>query len=303
MLQLNNTQMKIMTTTMLKSLQIMKPEKLRIIDNSKVNDIINTQLDFYKKHNYFNFSASNPLNINYYKDQYWLIDGQHRLAAMETLYTNHGHNIEIYVLIVNVNSDEEMRLNYEMINENTPLPDFSLFEDVDKKIPETVALHFQALYPKIWAKTPKAKKPYVYFNYFQESLAYICDQTNIKDVSKLQEMIINYNNKLSKWDKLVFKIQYNINDVMYNVAKEQGFYLGLFTYQSNEEYGFQWAKDIVEEYTGNINKEHTNENTNEKIKKNIFPSYSMKYAYNNKEYEKRIDNNDQYTWACYYESH
>ena len=82
MLQLNNTQMKIMTTTMLKSLQILKPEIQRIIDVNKVSDITNLQLDFFKNHEYFNFSASSPLNIHHYKDQYWLIDGQHRLDSM-----------------------------------------------------------------------------------------------------------------------------------------------------------------------------------------------------------------------------
>jgi len=269
MLQLNNTQMKIMTTTMLKSLQIVKPEIQRIIDNNKVYDIVNLQLDFFKKHNYFNFSASNPLNLHYFKDQYWLIDGQHRLAAMESLYTNHGHNIETYVIIVSVNTDEELRLNYEMINKNTPLPDFSLFENIDKKIPETVALHFQLLYPKIWAKTTKARRPHIFLNYFQETLAYICDIVNIKDVTELQNLVTNYNEKLSKWDFNVFQTSYKVNDSMYKIAKEQGFYLGLFSYQPSEEYGFQWAKKIVEEHTGKIIKSTSSYSKKKKIPKKV----------------------------------
>ena len=269
MLQLNNTQMKIMKTTVLKSLKILKPEIQRIIDNNKVNDIVNLQLDFFKKHNFFNFSASNPLNIHHYKDQYWLIDGQHRLAAMETLYTTHGHNIETYVLIVNVDTYEELKLNYEMINKNTPLPDFSLFENVDKQIHETVALNFQLLYPKIWAKNTKARRPHLFYNYFQESLAYICEQGDIKEVDELQELVRNYNEKLSKWDANVFQTSYKVNDSMYKTAKEVGFYLGLFSYQPSEEYGFQWAKKIVEEYTGKIIKSTSSYSKKKKIPKKV----------------------------------
>ena len=269
MLQLNNTQMKIMKTTVLKSLKILKPEIQRIIDNNKVNDIVNLQLDFFKKHNFFNYSASNPLNIHHYKDQYWLIDGQHRLAAMETLYTTHGHNFETYVLIVNVDTYEELKLNYEMINKNTPLPDFSLFENVDKQIPETVALNFQLLYPKIWAKNTKARRPHLFYNYFQESLAYICEQGDIKEVDELQELVRNYNEKLSKWDANVFQTSYKVNDSMYKTAKEVGFYLGLFSYQPSEEYGFQWAKKIVEEYTGKIIKSTSSYSKKKKIPKKV----------------------------------
>lgn len=269
MLQNDNTQMKIMTTTMLESLQISKPEIQRIIDNNKVCDIVNFQLDFFKKHNHFNFSASNPLNLHYYKDQYWLIDGQHRLAAMNSLYTNHGHNIETYVLIVNVNTEEELRSNYEMINKNTPLPDFSLFKNIDKKIPETVAVDFQILYPRIWAKTTKARRPHIFFNYFQEALAYICDQSNIKHVTELKNLVTNYNEKLSKWDANVFQNSYKVNESMYKMAKEQGFYLGLFSYQPSEEYGFQWAKKIVEEYTGRTIKSTSSYSKKKKIPKKV----------------------------------
>jgi hypothetical protein len=51
-----------MTTTVLKSLQILKPEIQRIIDNNKVYDIVNLQLGFFKKNNYFNFTELNNSN-------------------------------------------------------------------------------------------------------------------------------------------------------------------------------------------------------------------------------------------------
>lgn len=269
MLNINNTKIQKLTTTSLMSLQILKPEIQRIIDNTKVVDIVNLQLDFFKKHNYFNFSASGLLNIHHFKDQYWLLDGQHRLAAMEILYDNHGHNIEAYVLTVSVNTYEELKFNYDMINKNTPLPDFSLFENIDKKIPELVAVFFQQKYSKMWSKTSKARRPHIYFNYFQETLAYICDQLNIKDVQSLQDLITDYNTKLSSWEEDVFKETYKVNESQYNSAKDHGFFLGLFSYQPSEEYGFQWARKIVEEQTGKIIKSTSSYSKKKKIPKKV----------------------------------
>ena len=48
-----------------------------------------------------------------------------------------------------------------MINKNTPLPDFSLFENIDKKIPEQVALQFMSEYPTIWSKTSRARITFI----------------------------------------------------------------------------------------------------------------------------------------------
>ena len=56
---------------------------------------------------------------------------------------------------------------------------------------------------------------------------------------------------------------------MYKTAKEVGFYLGLFSYQPSEEYGFQWAKKLVEEYTGKIIKSTSSYSKKKKIPKKV----------------------------------
>ena len=188
---------------------------------------------------------------------------------MESLYNNHGHNVEVYVLIVKITTYDELKFNYEMINKNTPLPDFTLFENVDKCVPETVANHFQLKHPKIWSKTSKARRPHIYFNYFQETLAYICDQTGIDEPQELQDLITNFNDKLCKWDAKVFQTTHKINENQYKSAKEHGFYLGLFSYISCEEYGFPWAKKLVEDCTGKIIKSTLSYSKKKKIPKKI----------------------------------
>lgn len=269
MLSINNTRIEKMSTKDINVLTIMKPEIQRIIDNSKVEEIIKMQLEYFKEHNHFNLSASSPLNIHFYENKYWLLDGQHRLSAMEKLYTHYGHNIEVYVQIVNVDNYEELKNNYEMINMNTPLPDFTIYSDVDKNIPESVANYFQLIYPKIWSRNRKARRPHIYFNYFQETLAYICEQLKIKDIEVLKDIIIKYNERLSKWGADAFEKSYKVNESIYKIANEQGFYIGLFSYQPSEEYGYQWAKKIVEENTGKIIKSTSSYSKKKKIPKKI----------------------------------
>jgi hypothetical protein len=249
-ININNTIMKKMSTTKIQQMNILKPDIQRIIDNIKVQDIVNMQLIYFKKYLCFNFNASGPLNIHVLEGKYYLLDGQHRLAALDYLYKNHSHNIEVYIILVNVDSCEELEFNYNMINNNTPLPDFSSFHNINKQIPETVAVNFQQMYPKMWSASTRSRRPHIFFNHFQESLAYICEKVNITDVHILQDLITNYNDKISKWDANIVKKNFNVNDKMFNVAVEQGFYMGLISHQSCEEYGYQWAKKIVEDITG-----------------------------------------------------
>jgi hypothetical protein len=98
--------------------------------------------------------------------------------------------------MVSVNTIEELEFNYDMINKNTPLPDFSNFENIDKNIPETVASKFQEKYPNIWSKNRRARRPRMWFNYFQESLAFICEELKINDSDELYKMVCEYNKAL-----------------------------------------------------------------------------------------------------------
>ena len=264
MFSLNNTQIEIKTMKQLIELDIIKPHIQRVIDSTKVQDIIQFQLDFFKEHGYFNFTASGPINIHHFDQKYYLVDGQHRFEALEKLFQQHSHNIKVYILLVSVSSLEQIEFNYNMINKNTPLPDFFCFSSLNKQTPETVASFFQNKYPSIWSKSSRARRPHIYFNFFQESLAFICEQLNIDSSHKLQQLVVTYNKKLSSWDISSFK---NINDNVYRKAHETGLYLGLFTHQ-NEDYGYEWAKKIVEEQTGKIIKKFSS-SSKTKIPKKI----------------------------------
>ena len=254
-LKLNNTKIECLFTSNLLELNIIKPEIQRIIDNEKVKDIIIFQLDFHRRNNYFNFTVSAPINIHIFKENYFLIDGQHRLEALTRLLQIHSHNIQTYVHFVTVDTQEELEFNYKMINMNTPLPDFSNFKLLNKNIPEKASAYFQLKYQDIWSKNIRNRRPHIYYNSFQETLAYITSKLNIRNDTKLIQIIDDYNNKLSRWPKTSFK---NVSIKMYKKAKSTNFYLGLFKFHPTEVYGYEWARKIIELHTGQSIKKKTN---------------------------------------------
>jgi len=261
--KIDNTEITCLKTSELEELDIIKPDMQRIIDNNKLREIVEFQLEYNKKYNHFNFSASGPINIHIWNNKKFIIDGQHRMRALEILYKEHSHDITFYVTMVSVDTIEELEFNYNMINKNTPLPDFSKFKTIDKNIPETVAVKFQLKFPDIWAKNTRARRPHVYFNFFQESLAFICEETSINCSEVLYKTIIDYNLKLKGRDKSSFKVTDNI----YNKAKQTDLYLGLFQHQ-DEDYGYLWAKNIVEDITGRTIKKSST-SSKKKIPKKI----------------------------------
>lgn len=277
-IQLNNTEIKCLKTSELLGLNIEKPDIQRIIDLDKVTEIIKFQLEFKRRNGFFNFSASGPINVHIWNDKSLLIDGQHRYAALDQLHNKFGHNIESYVNFVTVNSQEELEFNYKMINMNTPLPDFSEFPLVNKKIPETVAADFKLKYPEIWSRTTRARRPHIFWNHFQETLAYICSEIpGITSEKILTKVVTDYNDKLKRWPQENFK---GVNDKMYKKAKKCGLFLGLDKYKNSEDYRYNWARKIVEEHTGRTIKKKSimkKRNIPKKLKADLWNKYIGKH--------------------------
>lgn len=223
------------------------PNLQRIVDKKKVEEIVKYQLDYIRKNRYHNFLGT--LNIQYLRpsNSYYLIDGQHRYEAMKKLFHDFSHDYEYYIEKVDIEDEKQLKENYELINKNTPLPE--LEANFNKNIVEKTCNYFQETYPQIWSKTSRARRPLIFFNYFQESLAFI--QVHLRDKitnpGDLIDIIELKNQELSKWETENFP---SINDRMLSKAHEYNFFLGLYQHISNEEYGYEWVKDIIKQYTG-----------------------------------------------------
>ena len=222
-IDIENKYLGIIEISKLITLDIEIPNIQRIKDDIKVREIIKYQLDYFKNNKKFNFIG--VINIHYCEEnkKYYLIDGQHRFEALKKLYNEMGHNLQISIELIIIKTLSELKENYHLINKNTPLPEFPA--TIDKSIPEKTSLYFKEKYPNIWSKTSRARRPHIYFNFFQEVLGFLTDKLNITSSIELQKIIEDYNLKLSKWKKDQFPEPKSINDNMIKKCKDNNFYL------------------------------------------------------------------------------
>ena len=238
-----NKTIKSVKTDELLKMELKKPNIQRILVKKKVDDILNYQLKYLKENNRTNFLGVLTINYCLSDNNYYLIDGQHRYKAILILYDNHSHNLDIFIEIINVKDFNELRDNYNIINNSTPLPEFSI--EVDNTILEESVNIFQNRYLNlnIWSKTSKCRRPHIYFNYFRESLAYIIEKLGIKNSKILVDMVENFNKELMH--KSIDDYN-NISEKQFELAKKWNFYLGLYSHCTNNNYGYLWAKEIVD---------------------------------------------------------
>ena len=242
---LNNKTICMIMSKDLLNTSICIPNIQRIRDDDKVADIIEYQKNHLAAKGEFNFHG--VINIHYCKetDECYLVDGQHRFEAIKKM--REDHNIKIFIEVTCVNTFTELTDNYNIINQNTPLPEFPV--TIDKNIPEQAALLFKTKYPNIWSKTTRAHRPRIYFNFFQESLGFLTEKLEIKKTDELVELIECKNAEVSKWHLDNYPDSKTINEEMIEKCKKGGFYLGLFKYET-DDYGYSWVKDIVYTVTG-----------------------------------------------------
>lgn len=235
------------------------PYEQRLLDSDKVNEIVLYQQNELKNKGHCNFLGN--LNIHYCNENQknYLVDGQHRYEAIKII--SKTNNIPVIIDYVQVDTMKALKENFELINKNTPLPEFS--ENIDKNIPETVALQFKQEYRNIWSKTTRANRPTIYFTFFQEALGVITEKLKISSAAELQKIIKDYNEKLSNWDYSMYPDPKTVSDAMIQKCLNTGMYLGLYKHIS-DDYGYEWVKEIVYQHTGENMKKTKKPITNNK---------------------------------------
>ena len=279
---MNNTIDYVSIHDLIKNNEIIIPEFQRIINNNKIKEIVDYQLSYKKKHNCFNFLGT--LIFCKLQDKtnnsiiYYLIDGQHRYESMKKLVHDYSHEFPVYIQSICVNNIEEMRHHYSIINKNTPLPELSYeIIDKDKQILQDVYDYFQEKYPKdIWSYKLRTHRPRIFVNAFQETIMYIYN--NLKNIihkpSILIQIIEDYNNILSERNIESFV---KVSPSMFETAQKWNFYLGLYTYKHEQDYCFDWAKQIVEYKTGTKIKNISKPRKKRSISKSLSDAVWVKY--------------------------
>ena len=233
-ININNRYVGVITSSKLMAFPIEIPNIQRIRDDDKVNDIVAYQLGKLRQTGSCNFIGS--INIHYCAENQdlYLVDGQHRFEAIKQI--SQTISIPVCVEIVKVDTLAELKENYNMINKNTPLPEFP--DTIDKTIPERVANHYKQRYPDIWSKSMRARRPHIYFNYFQEALGVLVDRMEIKTALELQKILDEHNAKLSKATYL------DVSEKQMKKCVEIGLYFGLYNHVS-DEYRYDWVREIL----------------------------------------------------------
>ena len=259
---INNRHIGVITSSKLMAFPIEIPNIQRIRDDDKVNEIVAYQQSKLRQTGSCNFIGS--INIHYCAENQdlYLVDGQHRFEAIKQI--SQTISIPVCVEIVKVDTLAELKENYNMINKNTPLPEFP--DTIDKTIPERVANHYKQRYPDIWSKSMRAHRPNLYFNYFQEALGVLVDRMEIETALELQTVLDEHNAKLSKATYL------DVSEKQMKKCIDSGLYFGLYSHVS-DEYRYDWVREIL-----NVDKATKQPKTKREVPKKVRGDAWKKYV-------------------------
>lgn len=136
-LQIDKKQLKVvLPISKILTTNILCPEIQRIIDHERVDKIVNFQIEYYRNNGTFLFIGDVTLaTISF--DDYFIIDGLHRLSAIKklALVDNTELNIMDYgicINVINVTSIDEMESLFRIINKAQPIPEYIIDATFDK---------------------------------------------------------------------------------------------------------------------------------------------------------------------------
>ena len=91
----------------------------RNLDTEHYTSILNYQKNYYEKYKEFNFI--NPIIIVELNNKYAVVDGQHRIMVIKALTDMYKIQFNIYLQILNINTQEEYDDLFLIINKNKPV--------------------------------------------------------------------------------------------------------------------------------------------------------------------------------------
>jgi hypothetical protein len=234
--------------------KIKNPPVQRRLDTSKVEEIILYQTGHYKKKSYFNYCNNIIINCCRENKHNYLLDGQHRYESAKKLYKD-GYNISLSFEIVYVDTYNEVKTNFEILNKNTEQPIWS--EDIDKEVGEDVCDYYFTMYNAIFKTTKTRKKPYIHKNDFRAAVSFLFSELNNVsgkeyDMEDLIKLIDNKNMDVGNWPIETWnnkvRKQKSWGEIKL-IADEFKFHLGMFK-KEDEEYVFEWVNAIICEKKG-----------------------------------------------------
>ena len=240
----------------LDTMELVIPEIQRLLDTHKVNELVAHQLMHHREN-----GAAWPYppivlaRTSETGGTRFVVDGQHRLAAMRDLYSAHSHDMEFAMLTYSVPTLKRLECLYREINKNAPIPDFSPFSPDARAPAESVAVRLKTRFPDIWSASARARRPSLNFTLVQQSLAWLSQKTGSLTAAALEAAVLELNNELEGRVTLAARgspetLPGQPTARMVAKAVKTGMYLGLYKDEPGSEYGYRWTAVLAERLTG-----------------------------------------------------
>ena len=223
---------------------IVIPTFQRPIDDTKVEEIKNNILnsnDWLIQQGFFTIA-----NINDYNNKYYLLDGQHRYKAIESIInSNTPYSNQIFIMFIKFNNIEQMKEHFRTININTLIePIYTYFSDEDVKctilkVREKIVDQYKDAFRKLKNKSVSTHNLHIeeFMNLFEPNMVKKLYDDNNQEYT-------DYNYLLRQIMRANFEAQRILHDLQ--IQNTRKFYMSDKDYDKCNEYIFYLAFDMID---------------------------------------------------------
>lgn len=191
---MDNKKSYITTESVKRILHYTLPKLNRCLNEDHIKDMVEDQIAEYNKFNCFSLLQS--ITVGSLDEQFFVLDGQHRIKTFEILMKN-GYcigDLQIPVVIYKLQNKDELMSYFQRINKNMPIHPLELeynYEDWGKTFCNFITKHF-----KIYLKNDKCRCPHINMNELKTNILARNNLYNY-DVNVFCETILQINDYIS----------------------------------------------------------------------------------------------------------
>lgn len=168
--------------------------------DERVDELFNSLCHYFTSKN--DILDLGLLKLCYYKNKYYLLDGQHRFKAYQIFYNKFKLKFNVHYTVKQCNSEDEVRQYFFAINNNFNGGECIYIEE-DSIIKEKIKLHVRKKYPKHISNCISPRFPNIQLDKFANLLVEkLSGNTDINNIIEKLECFNSYiGNQLEENDK------------------------------------------------------------------------------------------------------
>jgi hypothetical protein len=156
----------------------------------------------------------------------FVIDGQHRLAALEACFKSYNHQTPFFCVIYHVKTRDQMAEIFMIRNKGIPVPDFILNVEGPK---HQLLKEIQDAIHKIPLFDSRLnRRPHINIKIFIDQIARSRMLELIENLNDFVSIFAKINNdNQSKFSTATMRKRYDVSDRMYQICNEKNVWIGL----------------------------------------------------------------------------